>query len=383
MSGIKVGVIGTGFIGPAHIEGLRRLGSVDVVAIAEAGDALAAEKTKLLHVPKAYGSWKQLLADKEIQAVHVCTPNNTHYEINKAALRAGKHVVSEKPLAMTSVESADLVALAKKTGLVNAVDFNYRFYPLPQHARAMISSGKVGDIYSVHGSYLQDWLYLDTDYNWRLEPDVGGESRAVADVGSHWCDLIMFLTGQTITRVFADLATIHKTRKKPKREIETYAGKMLGPEDYEPVPINTEDYATVLIRLDSGAVGTFTVSQVSAGRKNRLYFEIDGSKCALCWDQERPNEMWIGRREKPNELLVKDPSLLEEAALEYAHFPGGHPEGYPDGSKNFFRNVYRFIESGGRGEADFATFADGHKEICITESVLASAKSGAWVDVKY
>ena len=204
----------------------------------------------------------------------------------------------------------------------------------------------MGDIFAVHGSYLQDWLFLPTDWNWRLVPEMSGESRAMADIGSHWCDLLQFITGQTITKVLADLQTIHKTRMKPKKEVETYAGKELSPEDYEPQEINTEDYASVLFELSSGAHGVVTVSQVSAGRKNRLSFEIDGSKCALAWDQERPNEMWLGYREKANEVLMKDPSLLHEDAREYAHYPGGHPEAYPDGPKNLFRNVYRAVEEG-------------------------------------
>ncbi|MEK6250169.1 MAG: Gfo/Idh/MocA family oxidoreductase, partial [Planctomycetales bacterium] len=229
-----------------------------------------------------------------------------------------------------------------------------------------------------------DWLYLPTDWNWRLQPELSGDSRAVADVGSHWCDLLQFITGLTITSVMADLRTIHKTRMKPKKAIETYAGKVLQPSDLEPQDINTEDYASVLLELSNGAHGVFTVSQVSAGRKNRLYFELDGSKCALAWDQERPNEMWIGHRERPNETLIKDPSLLHEAAREYAHYPGGHPEGYPDGPKNLFRNVYRAIERGEMpSDPDWSTFEDGHKEMAICDAILASNRSKEWTTVNY
>jgi predicted dehydrogenase len=367
------------------VEAARRLGNIEFVALAEANAELAREKAAALSIPRSYGDYRQLLEDDAVQVVHNCTPNHLHYQTNKDILAAGKHVISEKPLAMSTAESRELVELALSSGLVHAVDFNYRYYPLIQHARQMVATGDVGDIYAVHGSYLQDWLFLATDWNWRLVPEMSGESRAIADIGSHWCDLLQFICGETITRVCADLRTVHKTRMKPKKEVETYAGKVLAPSDYEPQPINTEDYASVLFELSGGAHGVFTVSQVSAGRKNRLHFEIDGSKCALSWDQENPNEMWIGFRDQPNQLLAKDPALIHEAAREYAHYPGGHPEAYPDGPKNLFRNVYRAIAGGGRmpAEPDWSTFVDGHKEVAICEAVLASHKAQGWVDVNY
>jgi predicted dehydrogenase len=384
-SKIKAGIIGTGFIGPVHVEAARRLGNVEFVALAEANQDLADAKASELAIPKAYGDYKALLADDEVQVIHNCTPNHLHFAVNRDILAAGKHVISEKPLAMNTTESSELVRLAEASGLIHAVDFNYRFYPLVQHARAMVKAGEVGDIYALHGSYLQDWLFLNTDWNWRLQPEMSGDSRAIADIGSHWCDLLQFITGQTITRVMGDLQTIHKTRMKPKKTVETYAGKVLQPSDYDPQEINTEDYASVLFELSGGAHGVVTVSQVSAGRKNRLSFELDGSKCALSWDQESPNEMWIGHRSKANELLMKDPSLLHESAREYAHYPGGHPEAYPDGPKNLFRNVYRVVAAGDGmpDDPDFSTFVDGHKEVAICEAVLASNQEGRWVDVQY
>jgi predicted dehydrogenase len=383
-SKIGAGIIGTGFIGPAHVEAARRLGKVEFVALAEANQGLAEAKAAAMYIPKAYGNYHDLLADPDVKVVHNCTPNHLHFQVNKDILAAGKHVISEKPLSMTTQESRELVRLAKESGLIHAVDFNYRYYPLVQHARQMVKGGQVGDVFAIHGSYLQDWLYLATDWNWRLVPEMSGESRAVADVGSHWCDLLQFITGLSITKVFADLRTVHKTRMKPKKEVETYAGKVLKPEDYEPQPINTEDYASVLIELSNGAHGVFTVSQVAAGRKNRLYFEIDGSKCALAWDQESPNEMWIGYRDKANEVLTKDPSLMHPDAREYAHYPGGHPEAYPDGPKNLFRNVYRAVEKGVMpSDPDWSTFEDGHKEVAVCEAVLASHKAQRWVDVQY
>jgi predicted dehydrogenase len=390
---IKAGIIGTGFIGPAHVEALRRLGFVEVAAVAENGQDLAQAKAHALSIPKAYGDYRALLADPEIQVIHNCTPNHLHFAINKEILAAKKHVISEKPLAMNSTESRELVWLAKEAGVVHAVDFNYRYMPIVQQAHQMCraadgraadgqTAGDLGRIYAVHGSYLQDWLLLENDWNWRLVPELSGESRAVADVGSHWCDLVQFITGLKIVRVMADLVTIHPKRKRPKVEVETYAGKILRPEDLEDVPINTEDYGSILIEFDTGAHGCLTVNQCAAGRKNRLYFEIDGSKCAIAWNQERPNELWVGRRDGPNQTIMKDPSLLYPAAREYAHYPGGHNEGYPDGPKNFFRNVYGFI-AGTRAGGDFSTFVDGHNEIAICDAVLKSSREKRWVDVEY
>ncbi|MBI4428873.1 MAG: Gfo/Idh/MocA family oxidoreductase, partial [Ignavibacteriales bacterium] len=313
-----------------------------------------------------------------------CTPNNLHFAINKAAILAGKHVVSEKPLTVTSKESAELVRLARKNGIVNAVNFNYRFYPLVQQAHQMVRQGDLGTIYLIHGHYLQDWLCYATDYNWRLESRISGKSRAVADIGSHWCDLVQFIAGTRIKEVFADLATVYETRKKPKSVVETFGGKLKTRSGYQAVRIDTEDAGIVMLRFDNGARGVFTVSQVSAGRKNREWIEIDGSKKAIAWDQEEPNSLWVGHRDRPNEVVIKDPSLLYDQVRKYAHYPGGHPEGYPDGPKNLFMNVYEFIRSGQDPRSvrpDFPTFEDGHWENLIVEAVVKSNKSGKWTRV--
>jgi predicted dehydrogenase len=383
MKRIKAGIIGTGFIGPAHVEAIRRLGYVEVAAVAERGQDLANRKAAELSIPKAYGDYKQLLADPDIQVVHNCTPNHLHFEVNRDILAAGKHVVSEKPLAMDSQESRELVRLAQGAGVVHAIDFNYRYMPLVQQARLMCqATDDVGNVLAVHGSYLQDWLHKATDWNWRLVPEMSGASRAVADIGSHWCDLVQFITGLKIVKVMADLVTIHPVRKRPRVEVETYAGKVLKPEEMEDVPIKTEDYASILLEFDSAAHGVLTVNQCAAGRKNRLYFEIDGSNSALAWNQEKPNELWVGHRDGPNQTIMKDPSLLYAEAREYAHYPGGHNEAYPDGHKNLFRNVYGFI-AGERVGGDFATFVDGHNEIAICDAVLKSSQEKQWVAVEY
>ncbi|MDZ4159168.1 MAG: Gfo/Idh/MocA family oxidoreductase, partial [Anaerolineaceae bacterium] len=341
---LKVGVAGSGFIGPAHIEALRRLG-MDVVGISEATPELAAQKAKSLLLAKAYDSYQAMIADPELDVIHITTPNYLHFEQSKAALLAGKHVVCEKPLALSTQQSAELVKLAKERRLVNAVNFNLRFYPLSHQARAMVNSGEIGDVYIVQGSYLQDWLLLPTDWNWRLEPDLGGDMRAVADIGTHWLDLVGFITGLKVEAVFADFKTMLPVRKKPSKPIETYTGKLQTDSDYIEQPIKTEDYATILLHFSNGGRGVLTVSQVSSGRKNRLYYEISGAKSSLAWNSERPNELWIGHRERPNELLLKDPALLAPEARQYVSYPGGHNEGFPDTFKQTYASVYRYIKA--------------------------------------
>jgi predicted dehydrogenase len=385
MQVIDVAVIGSGFMGAAHVDALRRVPGVRVAAIASTDRRRAQELADQFDIPHVFNDWRTLLDRPDVHAVHNCTPNNLHYDVNRSLIEAGKHVLSEKPLTMTSAESADLVRLARARGVVTAINFNYRGYPLVQQAHGMVRRGDLGALFLVHGHYLQDWLLHDTDYTWRLESGVSGASRAVADIGSHWCDLVQFVTGRKITRVFAHLFRAHETRKKPRHAVETYKGKEHGPpQEYEEVPIDTEDGAFVLTELEGGLRGSLTVSQVSAGRKNRQWIEIDGSRSAIAWNQEEPNQLWVGHRDRANEVLDKDPALLDENARSYAHYPGGHPEGYPEGPRNLFRNFYRYIRDGGRpghDPADFPTFEDGHAEVVIVEAVLRSHQRRAWVDV--
>lgn len=378
---IKAAIAGTGFIGPAHLEGLRR-NNVQVVGLAEVDEATAVAKARELGITRAYASFEAMLADTEISVVHLATPNNLHYQHAKAALLAGKHVVCEKPLAMTSAQSAELVSLAAQTRRVNAVNFNLRFYPISHHARALVRKDELGDIFTIQGSYLQDWLLYPTDWNWRLEPDQGGAVRAVGDIGSHWLDLTTFITDLTIVEVFADFKTFHPFRKKPAKPVETYTGKLLQPEDYIDQPIHTEDYATILLHYESGARGVLTVSQVASGRKNRLYYEINGSKSSISYDSERPNELWIGHRDRPNELLLKDPSLLDPDARAIANYPGGHNEGFPDTFKQLSKKVYQYIRQGDYSlTPDFPTFKDGHYELLLSEAIQTSARKGRWIKV--
>jgi predicted dehydrogenase len=381
MANIKVGIAGTGFIGPAHLEGLRR-NNIQVVGLAESTPELALQKAAELGIEKGYPSFEAMLADPQITVVHLATPNHLHFPQAKAALLAGKHVVCEKPLAMTTKESAELVKLAAEKHLVNAINFNLRFYPISQQARSMVKSGELGNIFIIQGSYLQDWLFLPTDWNWRLEPGLGGTLRAVADIGSHWMDLTTFITGLRIESVLADFKTFYPIRKKPSKPVETYTGKLLTAEDYIDQPVTTEDYASILLHFENGARGILTVSQVSAGRKNRLYYEIDGSKAAVAFDSERNNELWIGHRDRPNEWLLKDPSLLSAEARATTSYPGGHNEGFPDTFKQLTNKVYAYIRSADfNATPDFPTFADGHYELQLCEAIERSAKDESWVKV--
>lgn len=380
-SSIGVGVAGTGFIGPAHIEALRRNG-IPVLGLAENTREKAEQKAAEMGIPRLYGSLEEMLADPGIHVVHLATPNYLHYPHAKAALLAGKHVVCEKPLSINAGESAELVKLAAERKLVNVVNFNIRMYPLVQQARSLVQSGELGDIFILQGSYLQDWLLLPTDWNWRLEPDLGGTLRAVGDIGSHWLDLLTFITGLRIEEVYADFKTFHPIRKKPARPLETFTGKMLTPDDYIDQPIHTEDYATIILHYEKGVRGVLTVSQVSAGRKNRLFYEINGSKSSLSWNSESPNELWVGHRSEANQFLMKDPSLLSPEARETASYPGGHNEGFPDTFKQLYSKVYKYILAGDHSKKpDFPTFADGHYEMQLCEAIEHSAREGKWVKV--
>lgn len=379
---VGVGVAGTGFIGPAHIEGLRRNG-IQVLGLAEENQEKATQKAAELGVPRAFGSLHEMLADPAIDIVHLATPNHLHFPHAKAALLAGKHVICEKPLALNTRESGELVQLAAERKLVNAVNFNIRMYPMSQQARSMVRGGELGDVFILQGSYLQDWLLFPTDWNWRLEPGLGGTLRAVGDIGSHWLDLLTFITGLRVDEVYADFKTFHPIRKKPAKPLETFTGKILQPSDYIDQPIKTEDYATIVLHYENGVHGVLTVSQVSSGRKNRLFYEINGSRSSLAWDSERPNELWIGQRTAPNQMLMKDPSLLSPEARSVVSYPGGHNEGFPDTFKQLYAKVYAYIFAGDYSKTpDFPTFADGHYEMQLCEAIERSAHEKAWVKVK-
>jgi predicted dehydrogenase len=380
MRKIKTAVFGTGFMGRVHTEGIRRLGNVEVAAIAASNDEKAKKFAAEVGVERSSGDYRTLLKDPEIEAVHICTPNALHFPMAKAALEAGKHVLCEKPLAMSAAEAEEMVKLARARNLANCTFHNLRYYPMVQHLRRMREAGELGEIWAVQGTYSQDWLLYDTDWNWRIDSKANGLSRTFGDIGTHWCDMIEHVTGLRITSLCADLQTFHKTRKRPKGSIETFAGKTLKPEDYEVVPIDTEDFGAFLLRLGERARGSFTISQIAAGRKNRLAIEVYGTKGSAAWDQEKPDELWLGQRNSPNQVIVKDPSLMAEKARSYADLPGGHSEGYDDTFKQVFRRFYRTVEDRS-APAEYAQFIDGLRGMQLLEKVLESSSKRAWVDV--
>jgi predicted dehydrogenase len=380
MKKIKTAIIGTGFMGKVHAENVRRLGNVEIVAVAGSSDDKAREFGQSIGVERTTGDYRTLLNDPEIDAVHVLTPNALHYPMCKAAIAAGKHVLCEKPFTMTSAEAKELVDLAARAKIVNAIQHNLRYYPVVQQIRRMIEAGDLGEILIAQGTYSQDWLLYETDWNWRIESKSNGALRAMGDIGSHWMDMIQHLTGQRITALCADLATFFKTRKRPKGSIETFAGKTLSPADYQPVEIDTEDFGAVLLHLGDRARGVFTVSQMSAGRKNMFTFDIYGTRAGVSWNQERPDELWIGQRNAPNQVIVKDPSLLYPKAAAYADLPGGHSEGYDDTHKQVFKHFYAKVADAS-APVDYPTFEDGLVGMQLLEKVLESSKKNAWVTV--
>lgn len=380
MKKFRAGVVGVGFIGTVHIEQLRRLGNVEVVAITDTADAQA--RADALCVPKGYNDYREMIDNEQLDCVHICTPNNTHRDIAMYAMERGVHVLCEKPMTCTVAQARELTAFAKEKGLVNAMNFNCRFYPMAYQMRQMIQSGEVGDIYTIHGGYLQDWLFYDTDYSWRLEPEASGESRAFADIGSHWIDLVEYVTGLKVTEVLADFEIFHKTRKKPRKEIATYSGMALRPEDYIELPIKTEDYATVLFHMENGAHACCNISQVFAGRKNQMQVDIAGSSSSMHWDSENSNALWVGRRDRCNGEYVKDPSILADATKRVISYPGGHVEGFPDTFKQNFKQIYARIASQDAPGADYATFQSGLREMLLCEKIIQSAKERRWVAVE-
>lgn len=377
---INVGVVGAGFVGSAHIEALRRIG-VNVAGLADASAELAQEKADAANLPRAYESVEALAADPDIDVVHITSPNHAHADQVRVCLAAGKHVVCEKPLGLTAVEGADLVERAATSGLVNAVCFNIRFYPLNHQMASMVRSGEIGEPRFVTGSYLQDWLLRETDWNWRLVPGEAGGLRAVADIGSHWMDLARFITGQRIVEVMADLHTFVPVRRHPAGPVETFASAEAG-EDLIEEEMSSDDGAGILLRFEGGARGVLSISQTSAGRKNSVSIEVDGSDSAVSWFSEDPDRLWIGHRGRANEIMQRDPSLNAPDAVRVTGYPGGHVEGYPDTFRALFSQVYADVVAGGPSiDPLYPTFADGHDALLVAEAVARSSREQRWVTV--
>ena len=380
MKTIKTAIIGTGFMGKVHTENVRRLPNVEVAAVVGSRPERARQFAEAMNIPLAASTLDEVLKNEEIAAVHVCTPNVDHFPQSLAAVEAGKAVLCEKPMTMSVDEARKLVAAAKKHNAVNAVQHNLRYYPNVQQIRQMVAKGDLGEILIAQGTYSQDWLLYDTDWNWRIDTEENGQLRVMGDIGSHWMDMVQHLTGLSITAVCAELATFHKTRKRPKGSVETFSGKKAQPADYEEFTVTSDDFAAVLIHLGDRARGAFTVSQMSAVRKNRFAFEIFGTKSGVAWNQEEPDTLWIGHRNDPNQIIVKDASLFYPEAARFADLPGGHSEGYDDSHKQLFKNFYARVADPSVA-VDYPTFEDGLHGMILLEKVAQSAAKKAWVQV--
>jgi predicted dehydrogenase len=375
---IGAAVIGTGFIGTVHIEALRRLG-IPITGVLGSSPDRGADRSAALGVGRAYTSLDDLLADPAVQVVHVTSPNVAHYSQVKQILASGRHVICEKPLAMTSAQSAEMLALSRATGKIAAVCYNIRFYPLNQHARGMVAAGDLGDVRLITGHYHQDWLAKPTDWNWRLEADEGGVLRSVGDIGTHWVDLTSFITGQRATAVLADLSTFIPERQKPLGPIETFSTAKGAT---EPRQIITDDAAMIMLRYPNGARAVMSTSQISRGRKNALHWDIAGSEASAAWHSETPDHLWIGHRDAPNQVLQRDANLMNANGAAAANLPGGHVEGFADSFRALFAQVYADVGKGARSaDAAYASFDDGHYEMLFCDAVLQSAKTGRWVEI--
>jgi predicted dehydrogenase len=378
MEKLRTAVIGTGFMGRVHLEALRRLEGIEVAAVV-GRESRAAEK-----IARGFDiAWTtdlaEILGDPSIDAVHVCTPNVSHYTLSLSALREGKHVLCEKPLSVSVAQAEELVSVARKRRLRNCVCHNLRYYPMVQQMRAMRERGDLGEILIVQGTYSQDWLLYETDWNWRVDPNAGGPLRAMADIGTHWFDMASHIIGLRVSSLSADLQTFHKQRYRPRQQNETFAGKLHTKQDGDLFHVESEDFASVSFHLGERARGTMTASQVSAGRKNRLSIEIYGSTSSVAWDQERPDKLWIGHRNAPNETIIKDPSLLL-AAQRFADLPGGHSEGYDDTFKQMFRRFYASILDPDL-TAEYPQMEDGLRQMRLLDAILASSRSRSWMDL--
>jgi len=379
MKRLKTAVVGTGFMGRVHLEALRRVEFVDVVAVAGRELEPAKKLGAGYGIERAVSDYRQLIADPEIDAIHICTPNASHYQMSKDALLAGKHVLCEKPLSTSVDEAKELVSIAAERKLRNCVCHNLRYYPMVQQMRRMREDGDLGKVLVVQGTYSQDWLLYETDWNWRIEEKAGGPLRVMADIGSHWFDMAEHVTGLKVQSMCADLQTFHPTRKKPKGRVETFASQA-GAGNVDDVAVTTDDFGAVVFRMEQEARGAMTASQMSAGCKNGFRMEVYGTKASVAWNQERPDELWIGHRDQPNQIVIKDPSLMIERARSYADLPGGHSEGYDDTFKQVFRRFYRSIAEPGSA-AEYPQLADGLRQMILMDAELESHRGRRWVDI--
>lgn len=387
---IRAGIIGTGFIGPVHIEALKRLG-VQVTAIC--GSTKGAKETaEKWGIPEVYGDYdhQAMIRSANVDVVHITSPNKAHVEQSIAAIQAGKHVVCEKPLGMTSKETQlVLKALAKagKAAPVFAVNYMCRFFPAVLQMRAMVERGDLGRIIHAQGHFFQDWLLKETDYNWRVLSSEGGKLRAIGDIGTHWMDTVSFILGAKIERVFATLETFHKKRKRPTGEVKTFA--KVDPAKMVSYDVDTEDFGSLLLKFGKaphghaeGVHASASVSQVAAGWKCSLAVGIYGTEGSVRWDMQQPNEIIVGRRDEPNQILQRATAGFSEDVAGFTDYPGGHAEGFPDSHKMNYRAIYQHIASGGKSPALFASAEDGHYEMRVCDAILKSATTERWTAIK-
>lgn len=378
-----MGLVGPGFIAAHHLDAVRRLGDVDIIGIAGSSAESARRRSNELGAGRAYDSYQQLIDDPAVQVVHNTTPNHLHQEVSLAALRAGKHVISDKPLASSVQESRELFEAARHSGLAHVVTFNYRGHALVQQARAMIAKGELGAPVFVHGCYLQDWLTDERSYSWRLDPRLGGASSALGDIGSHWCDLAEHVTGSRIVAVLADLHTAVPVRHAPIMAANAFDASTTV--QRREVRITSEDLASILLRFDNGARGCLVVGQVLPGHKNDLRLEVNGREASVAWRQEQPNDLWMGHHAQANAVITRDPAQLDPSARGYAHLPAGHPEAWADAFRNVMADAYAWIRAGGTAESKppaLPTFADGYRNSLVIDAMLRShAAGGIWQQV--
>lgn len=378
---LRIGVIGTGFIGKQHIEAIRRIPGTEVVAVSDSNEEMVKSVSEQLHIPSYYSDYKELLKNETIDIVHNCTPSALHFEINKAIMKSGKHVYCEKPLTLNTNESEELVRLAKEKGVAAGANFNYRHNAMVQEMHERVKNNSIGEVLVVHGQYLQDWLLYETDYDWRLDPKMGGESRAVSDIGSHCFDTMQYILNKKIISVYANLITVYPVRKRTEKTGGTYSGQQ--GKVLEEIPIHSEDAAFIMVKFENGIQGLFNLSQVGAGKKNGLSVTISGSTASLEWDQERPDKLWVGHRDSGNEEIYAASGFLTGTAKRYALLPNGHPLGWADALKCAIQSFYESILSGTCQEEkqNYATFAEGHYIMKLIEACLLSNKQKRWIDI--
>ncbi len=378
---LKTGIIGMGYIGESHIDAVRRIGLCILAAIADTNASLARSKAELYGVDRCYNSVEEMLSDPDIDVIHNCTPNHLHTEINRRIISSGKHLLSEKPLAKNYSEATELAEFAKKyPSVIAGVNFNYRMNPMIQEMRYRIAKGDIGNVRIASGAYQQDWLLYDTDYNWRLEPEVAGISCCVADIGSHWMDAVQHITGSRITEVMADLVTFIPYRKKPNNQRETFTNNVT--QDYEIRKIENEDYGAVLFKMDNGASGVYHVSEVSAGHGCFFGIEINGTKASLRWNQEENDRLWMGFRDDDNRYIIRNPNTMSPEVRRHTSLAMGHPEGWNDAFRGNIQSFYSFIAEGkklGIDIPDFATLEEAANIVQLTEAIVKSSKTRSWV----